>query len=117
MAGTPWIGPKQLHAAADLSANGRASGTYSSNDYRRPCGGWPDDGDLVIAFERCPWTIIEHKLFTDKGRCVLFGDGRVECLGEDAFRKALEADLARREVLGWPTGGLPIGSTDASIQP
>jgi hypothetical protein len=61
-----------------------------------------DNSDLVVAFEKKPWTPKELRLFPTYGRCVLFGDGHVLAIDEMEFHARLEKDKACRLMLGWP---------------
>ena len=75
---------------------------YSSFIYHPGIGQSFDNPDIVIAFEKKPWTPRQMRLFTSYGRCVLFGDGHVLAIDETDFHALLEKDQALRRQLGWP---------------
>lgn len=68
----------------------------TSFTYGRHHGPWSNDKRLMIAWEREPWSPMRLQLFTDYGRQVLFGDGRVECLDAAAFADSVRIDSAAR---------------------
>jgi hypothetical protein len=76
---------------------------YSSFVYQAGGGAWRADPRLILAYERGPWTPVELRLLPEHGRCVLFGDGRVERLDDEAFETAKRGDATARRELGWPT--------------
>lgn len=60
------------------------------------------DPQIVIAFEKSPWTIREIRLFYELGHSVLFADGQVRFVCQANLKGVLEQDRKRREELGWP---------------
>ena len=79
---------------------------YSSFAYNPGVGSWSKEPDIVLAFEKEPWTATEMRLFPKHGRWVLFGDGSVKWLQDAEFRATMELDRARRLDLGWPRWSL-----------
>ena len=75
---------------------------YTSFVYRPGVGKPIKDRDLVIAFERMPWSPRDTRLFTKWARWVLLGDGQVVLLDDNEFKDALRRDAERRRALGWP---------------
>ncbi len=75
----------------------------SSYVYRPGSGAFRTDPALIIAYEREILWRTHASYFAPLGRLVLFADGRIECLTDDAFRAALTADERRRAEIGWPT--------------
>jgi hypothetical protein len=67
------------------------------------------DPDLIIAYEREAFDIVEPRVFAPKERWVLFSDGQVRHLSDAEFEQALVKDARRRRELGWPvpTGAPP----------
>jgi hypothetical protein len=84
----------------DWSTN-QAQGTTAFR-YIPGAGAWPDDAALIIAYEQPCENPLHVCLKPKKGRCVLFGDGRVELLTQGRFEQAWQGDRLRREELGWP---------------
>jgi hypothetical protein len=83
---------------------------YSSFVYHPGIGQSFDNPDIVIAFEKKPWTPREMRFFPTYGRCVLFGDGHVLAIDESEFHARLEKDKACRLMLGWPV--FPLDDAD-----
>jgi hypothetical protein len=92
-------------ALADWSDTGPI---YSSFAYNPGVGSWSDDPQIVLAFEKEPWTATEMRLFPKHGRWVLFGDGSVRWLLDGEFREAMERDRTRRSGLNWPEWSMAV---------
>lgn len=75
---------------------------YSSYVYQPGRGDWQDDRRLILAYERGAWTPLELRMAPRYGRFVLFADGRVDGLDDEAFREARHDDAEAREKLRWP---------------
>jgi hypothetical protein len=67
--------------------------------WRFPC----NDPQVMVAYERKPFTPVAAKIGASRVRMVLYGNWRVETLDEQQFRAALQKDQQRRRELGWPT--------------
>ena len=77
--------------------------TYSSFVYQAPPTAGRADPKIITAYERKSWTPLSFRLITTYGRCVLFADGHVQSMDDQAFRAAQAADAARRRELDRPT--------------
>lgn len=61
-----------------------------------------NDPALVIVNDRGPWSYRNRGLWFRHTRLVLFDDGNVANIDEEAFAAALKRDAQRRQELGWP---------------
>lgn len=79
-------------------------GAPLDSSYAYHPGLWPEkqDAEVVVAFEKSPWTIKELRLFYEFGHSVLFADGQVRFVAPEELASVLERDQRRREELGWP---------------
>ena len=75
---------------------------YSSFVYQPGAGTWRPDAEVILAYERGAWTPLALRVFLRYGRYVLFGDGRVTLLDDEAFNVARQRDVQKRAELGWP---------------
>lgn len=98
--------PKQLISYRDPNVAGvdlhEPVLRYSSFEYCPGVGPWRDEHDVILAHEREAWSSLEVRVFAKRGRCVLFGDGRVDILDAGEFAAAIQRDRERRGELGWP---------------
>jgi len=65
-------------------------------------GARANDPRIIILYERMPFGLNGLLVSQRPLRCVLFDDGHVETLDEDAFQRAWQQDRQRRRELGWP---------------
>jgi hypothetical protein len=113
------ISPKSLIAPFDPDAPYDVPAgklIYSSYVYTPGTGKPVADPDLVIAYERGPFTICEPRLFAPKERWVLFGNGQVRHLTDAEFAEAMGKDKKRRQELGWPPATAPATSSTGEAQ-
>ena len=75
---------------------------YRSYIYCPGSGRWRDEPHIVLACENGTWSPLECRLFSDRGRLVLFSNGGVRVVCQREFREAVQASAARRAELGWP---------------
>ncbi len=100
--------PKSFWAPADPEAGGKDSPDPKllvlscSYIYVPGHGTWANDPRIIIAYERMSFGSSGPLISRRPVRCVLFDDGRVEILEEDAFQRAWQQDRQRRRELGWP---------------
>ncbi len=96
--------PKQFISPVTTDLESLPGQTLTSSYVYRPgSGAFRTDPALMIAYEReIRWRTRDY-YFAPLGRLVLFADGRVECLTDDAFRAALAEAERRRAEIGWPT--------------
>ena len=101
-------GPKSFWSPADPEAGGKDSSDSKimlvscSYIYVPGHGTWANDPRIIIAYERTSFSSSGPLISRRPVRCVLFDDGRVEILEEDAFQRAWQQDRQRRRELGWP---------------
>ncbi|UCG33789.1 MAG: hypothetical protein JSU68_03970 [Phycisphaerales bacterium] len=86
---------------------------YRSYTYCPGSGRWRDEPRIVLACENGAWSPLECRLFSDRGRLVLFGDGGTRVLRQVEFREALLASGARRAELGWPACEVDLKAMEA----
>ncbi len=100
-----WTAPKLFLAPGDyrLGEAGPGEPLRTSYVYRPGTDANRPDPVLILAYERVAALHTDYAYFSPRGRLVLFADGRVECLTDDAFRAALADDERRRTEIGWPT--------------
>ena len=102
------VNPKALLSPLDTSpgwvetSDPNVMLVYSSYIYVPGHGAWANDPRIIIAYERMPFGSTGPLIARRPVRCVLFDDGRVEILEEDAFQRAWQQDRQRRRELGWP---------------
>lgn len=77
--------------------------TYSSFIYQPPPAAGLADPRIITAYERKPWTPLSFRLIPTYGRYVLFADGHVQSMDDQAFQAAQAEDAARRQELARPT--------------
>lgn len=78
---------------------------YCSFVYQPQAGSWHTDPKIMIAYEQQAWTPMQLRLIPTYGRYVLFADGHVRRLDDEAFEAAQREDAARRQVLNRPATG------------
>jgi len=77
---------------------------YTSYAYVPGQGSKQNDPDIMLGYEREPFTMMSDRiLFKKYGRWTLFDDGHVELLDEEHFQAAIRKDRQRRRELGWPS--------------
>lgn len=99
------LAPRSLHSFGDpqrLAHTDDERVPYSSFVYQPGLGEWRSEPQLILAYERLPWTPMNLRIKTRYGRCVLFADGNVRRLAEHEFTAAKADDAARRGEVGWP---------------
>ena len=97
--------PGQLQSFCDPNVNwapDAGAEVYSSFVYQPGSGPVLEDADVILAFERQPWTPAEIRMFPALGRYVLFADGHAKRLSEEEFAEACIRDAQRRAEIGWP---------------
>lgn len=92
-----WISPGDGYAVETMVL----SEGYSSYAYSPGRGEWSSDPELLLAYERGPWTYGQWDLACNPGYSVLRGDLSVEWLDVGAFDEGRRRDRAARERLGW----------------
>lgn len=97
-AGAVW----KTHAYPEERESGPIHGGYTDFVYQPGRGAWRTDPELILAYDREPWTILESRLFPRYGRFVLFADNETRRLSEEEFKAARAVDRAMRERIGWP---------------
>ena len=75
---------------------------YSSFVYAPGGGHWRAEPNVVLGYAKGVWSAPEMRLFPNRRRLALFGDGRVELLDEGDFARARRVDAEKRAALGWP---------------
>ena len=92
----------ETHAFPEERATDSIPGEYADFVYHPGAGVWRTDPELILAYDREPWTILEEKLFPRYGRYVLFANNETRRISEAEFEAARAADRAVRERIGWP---------------
>lgn len=79
------------------AAMGPSADDYSCFEYHRCPDSLRGDNRVLVLHEAQPWTVMWAGLHKRYGRCVLFADGHVEVLSEDAFAAAMALDAEVRK--------------------
>ncbi len=103
------IRPRNLFSMGDVNIPtfDPPGGYYSSFVYDKCPAHLSGNSRVVVAYELECWTLMKTGLFAEYGRCVLFADGRVEVLSEDAFAAAMRLDAKVRSG-EFPTATMPV---------
>jgi len=76
---------------------------YTSYVYQRGAGAWRNEPELILAYERFPWSRARSELFSSAAFNVLFGDLSTRCLDVNEMTAAWHQDFQRRREIGWST--------------
>jgi hypothetical protein len=97
---------KQLFCGYDSISEGQvAELRYSSYFYVPGVGPWTAENDVVLTYERVPWSLGGDRWYeSGRGYQLLFGDGGVRFVPRDEMAAVLLRDRERRLELGWPVG-------------
>lgn len=99
---TPWqcYAPVDPVGEADVLDLG-----YSSYVYQPGIGQWNAQADVILAYERLPWSVLSTSGTSPvRAYAVLFGDGDVRPLQIQDMQQAVLRDRGKRLELGWPLG-------------
>ncbi|MBN2446458.1 MAG: hypothetical protein JXO22_07030, partial [Phycisphaerae bacterium] len=78
---------------------------HTSYIYSPGAGEWREDEDIVLAHERCPWSVAPNgAIFWRPAYGVLFADLHTEYIDWEEFSGVWYRSLDRRREIGWPTG-------------
>jgi len=75
---------------------------YTSFEYVPGSGSWRVDADLMLAYERLPWTRGRLSFCSPPGYSVLFADLSVRWVDIQEFDEAIRRDSELRKEIGWP---------------
>jgi hypothetical protein len=75
---------------------------YSSFVYQPGRGDWRPDPQVVLAYDRAPFSSAQFRLLRESGRHVLFADGEARWLTTTDFERQRSIDRTRRQEIGWP---------------
>lgn len=74
---------------------------YTSFAYQPGTNDWREDGDILLIFERLPWSYSRATWYCPPGYWALFADGTTRWLTIKDMAAAQRTDVDRRREIGW----------------